>query len=1161
MYKIKCYDSAGNPLKHLYQWDVNRVIIVKGLPDDPTVFHFCNSDNSVAYVVTPEVLEDGYSVIVPNTLLETAEPIFLYSYQQNGDNSFRTTFLIRVPVIERSKPEDYIYGDYQQYYTVASVNARLSNLIHALSGEASGSTDIEVIDMRDIGDGEEYETAGDALRALASEVFDMRNINDDNSPYDAAGDALRAVASRVSDLESNKVDKVPGKGLSQNDYTNADKAALDNIKTTDTGLNVAGKAADAKATGDAINELVDNKVNKPMTSPDGTPGQVLRTFGNGATEWADVGRPTDEQTMDAVQTWLDANPSALSDAVVAEKMTKYATVADMQDDTVLTAGQIVVTLGSRARGDMGGCAYYISDSAVQNEYCIELDNGKYAVMIPPKDNVTPEMFGAAGDNSTDDYSAITAAFSYAYSHNLPLVFRKSVSYKTATPIVVANVPNEVTMLGTITYSGSGTALTFGTASGTTNRKRLRLRAIGSNTADSVGVKIINAFRWIVEIDYIKGFETGLRIEGDTYGCAYNTFYLNEIGNFQYGIVLCSVGNGESATIPDPNDPSSTIPNPDYAGGWVNENTFHKGKIHCETQNTWKSTCIGVFLDSAGYIFNNNVFYDTCLEGLHTAVKINNGEWNYFYNIRTEAVTTNCLLVNNKAHHNIVTSGYGPSSRSTSIETANATPNIYISQSELMGEYFNKPLFDSGNLARGYVSNGTEVCLTKCCKLEGYVNGTMLYDTGDISVSGDSIAFAAVDSVARRISVGTEVSTVKNKIIKLAFDIADNTDSGGTRSLYALMYASDGTKITETSGADSQKLFYLTNNTGPSRPFKYGSYPTVSGSSIYCHISSVSGTGNTLYIIVPEECAYMWIGIAPTRNQTFKLSFLKIFGRYEDYTRKMLNYDHPVLSDMPTSVAPKNTFVQRFSFDAADDTGWLYNGTRWLGYKTADADSSTGIATISDAVRGPVKSIIVSNIEPTQTGTGDPSSENVRPITGYTGLNIIVSPTTDAQDGITYPVSWESGVGTIYAGTVNVTTGLLTVTMKSLDLGSVNWNRRKSPKSGADYYLFDYAVPNGKATPTKNKCSIYPFVGAYSNMSTDKCCGYIYTSSIAVRDDSYETKEAFKTAMSGVQFVYELAAPLQYAITPTQVATLIGTNKIWSDIGLASVRYESNGATV
>ncbi|MBR2716200.1 MAG: hypothetical protein IKD79_00500 [Oscillospiraceae bacterium] len=87
------------------------------------------------------------------------------------------------------------------------------------------------------------------------------------------------------------------------------------------------------------------------------------------------------------------------------------------------------------------------------------------------------------------------------------------------------------------------------------------------------------------------------------------------------------------------------------------------------------------------------------------------------------------------------------------------------------------------------------------------------------------------------------------------------------------------------------------------------------------------------------------------------------------------------------------------------------------------DTASGaVASFSDGAEGlPVKDLLV-NIEPVQEGSGDPAPDNVRPISGWTGANIVVSPTEDAEDGTTYNLDWTDEAGTIYGGTLDVTTG-------------------------------------------------------------------------------------------------------------------------------------------
>lgn len=70
------------------------------------------------------------------------------------------------------------------------------------------------------------------------------------------------------------------------------------------------------------------KVNRPTTNPNGTSGQVLRTKGNGETEWVDAGLPTNSQTSDAVSSWLANHPDITTNvedgSITPDKMSESA---------------------------------------------------------------------------------------------------------------------------------------------------------------------------------------------------------------------------------------------------------------------------------------------------------------------------------------------------------------------------------------------------------------------------------------------------------------------------------------------------------------------------------------------------------------------------------------------------------------------------------------------------------------------------------------------------------------------------------------------------------------------------------------------------------------------------------------------------------------------
>lgn len=112
---------------------------------------------------------------------------------------------------------------------------------------------------------------------------------------------------------------------------------------------------------------INGKIAKPTGSPDGKNGQLLRTNGDGTTEWTDFAAPTDEQVGSAISEWLDNHPEATT------------TVQNWS----LTAEKFV-------KGSLG--------------------------------YITPQMYGAKADGVTDDAPAIQSAINYAMANNCAVYF-------------------------------------------------------------------------------------------------------------------------------------------------------------------------------------------------------------------------------------------------------------------------------------------------------------------------------------------------------------------------------------------------------------------------------------------------------------------------------------------------------------------------------------------------------------------------------------------------------------------------------------------------------------------------------------------------------------------------------------------------------------------
>lgn len=159
------------------------------------------------------------------------------------------------------------------------------------------------------------------------------------------------------------------------------------------------------------------------------------------------------------------------------------------------------------------------------------------------------------------------------------------------------------------------------------------------------------------------------------------------------------------------------------------------------------------------------------------------------------------------------------------------------------------------------------------------------------------------------------------------------------------------------------------------------------------------------------------------------------------------------------------------------------------------------------------------------------------------------PSTDhdyhAYQGQTYQTTLPQ---TVYGGTLDVVSGVLTVDRAMVDLGTLTW-----VVNGNNTNTYEADV-TGKASGSSNiLCSNYQLQAvAISNMP-DKSIRGLY-GTVVVKDDDYTTVGTFTTAMSGVQLVYELATPTTIQLTPTQIDSLLGRNNVWANSGDVTVEY-------
>ena len=178
------------------------------------------------------------------------------------------------------------------------------------------------------------------------------------------------------------------------------------------------------------------------------------------------------------------------------------------------------------------------------------------------------------------------------------------------------------------------------------------------------------------------------------------------------------------------------------------------------------------------------------------------------------------------------------------------------------------------------------------------------------------------------------------------------------------------------------------------------------------------------------------------------------------------------------------------------------------------------------------------------------------------------PSTDTQyhaySGTTAEYEFPQGAGTVYGGTLTIHqdgTGSLVVENGEVDLGTLTWSKVNNyfVVAGNDLPANFGFQSYGFSKVGNLKCSDYKTV-AWSTWSTNDYCIALNDTYFGIKDTSKSalTATEFKTAMSGVQLVYELATPVTYQLTNQQVIALLkGANNVWADCGDVSLEYPAD----
>ena len=299
----------------------------------------------------------------------------------------------------------------------------------------------------------------------------------------------------------------------------------------------------------------------------------------------------------------------------------YDSVASMKLAENIQNGSFLKTYGFYAYNDGGGALYkartVTNEDVIDEMTIIALHDNTLVAELIIMDSMTPEMFGAHGDGTTDDAIPLQKLL----DTNTKAILKNI--YLTSTTI---NVKNDIEMLGKSYIKAKNTLSTICVeiAHGTQQIEKNYKINVDANGTSAVGIAIGSPRKCNLTLNVINAGETGI-----------NCNYYSSTGNNENTIRCNVIGNSSGTTVRGvlcncfDNIFESIVTQDCQRGVEVNNGELIANEVHSWLSNDlaatlWSTSCVvynaGYFLQIIDWLYQDSVKYGITGSAAYGSVK-------------------------------------------------------------------------------------------------------------------------------------------------------------------------------------------------------------------------------------------------------------------------------------------------------------------------------------------------------------------------------------------------------------------------------------------------------------------------------------------------------------------------------------------------------------